>query len=201
MTLLIVVVILSYILGSISFSLLIGKWVYGIDIRQQGSGNAGATNTLRILGKGPALGVLLLDVSKGIIAVWMGKYMLPTSALGMVLSGIAAIIGHNWPVFFRFRGGKGIATTIGVFAVLAFWPALYAGVIAIACIAWKRYVSLGSLLFAGLTPIFILLFRYDWKILLCSLLLFLFAVYRHRANISKLVQGTEHQIGCHKGEV
>lgn len=198
MTLSIIAIVASYLLGSVSFSLLIGKWLRGIDIRQHGSGNAGATNTLRVLGKGPAVGVLLLDAAKGMVAVLMG-YFLSDYTWVMVLCGIAAIVGHNWPVYFRFRGGKGIATTIGVLAVLAFWPALCAGIIAIASIAWKRYVSLGSLLFAGLTPIFILLFQYDWSIFWGSLLLCLFAFYRHRSNIVKLVQGTENRLGASKG--
>lgn len=200
MTLSIIAIIGSYLLGSVSFSLLIAKWVKGIDIRQYGSGNAGATNTLRVLGKGPAIGVLALDVLKGIAAVWIGRLVSDHTWVS-VACGIAAIIGHNWPIFFRFRGGKGIATTIGVLASLAFLPALFAGIIAILSIVWKRYVSLGSLLFTGLTPIFILLMARDMSIFIGSLLLCLFAFYRHRTNIVKLVQGTENKLGANKGGV
>ncbi|MCE5169579.1 glycerol-3-phosphate 1-O-acyltransferase PlsY [Paenibacillus profundus] len=198
MTLSIIAIVVSYLLGSVSFSLLIGKWLRGIDIRQHGSGNAGATNTLRVLGKGPAIGVLLLDAVKGIIAVLIGRWLGDDSWV-MVLCGIAAIAGHNWPIYFRFRGGKGIATTIGVLAILAFWPALCAGVLAIASIVWKRYVSLGSLIFTTMTPVFLLLFRYDWSIFWGSLLLCAFAFYRHRGNIVKLVKGTENRLGSKKG--
>lgn len=200
MTSSIIAIICSYLLGSVSFSVLIAKWVKGIDIRQHGSGNAGATNTLRVLGKGPAIGVLALDVLKGIAAVWIGRLVSDQTWVS-VACGIAAIVGHNWPIFFRFRGGKGIATTIGVLATIAFLPALFAGIIAILSIVWKRYVSLGSLLFTSLTPIFILLMSSDMSIFIGSLLLCFFAFYRHQTNIVKLVQGTENKLGANKGGV
>lgn len=152
-----VALILSYLLGSVSFSLLAGKLLKGIDIRQHGSGNAGATNTLRVLGKGPAIGVLALDVLKGIVAVWLGRWLGGDNVWIPILCGLLVIVGHNWPVYFGFKGGKGIATTIGVLATLAFWPALFAGIFAILAIAVTRYVSLGSLIFTALTPVFLLL--------------------------------------------
>lgn len=111
---------------------------------------------MRILGKGPAIAVLLLDVLKGVAAVWIGIWLGDGSAWIPALSGIAAIAGHNWPLYFHFRGGKGIATAIGVLVSLAFLPALCAGVIAILSIVLTRYVSLGSLIFVAFTPIFIL---------------------------------------------
>lgn len=191
-------VIISYLLGSISFSILIAKWVKGIDIRQHGSGNAGATNTLRVLGKGPGLLVFFLDIAKGVGAVWIG-YGLGENGWVPVLCGLAAIIGHNWPVWFRFKGGKGIATTVGVVATLAFFPALYAGLLTILVIAVTRYVSLGSLLFALLTPVFIALLSYSLPLLCGSLLICLFAFIRHRTNIVKLLQGTENKLGAKKG--
>lgn len=196
----IIAIVGSYLLGSISFSVLITKWVKGIDIRHHGSGNAGATNTLRVLGKGPAIGVLALDVLKGIVAVLIGSLLFDESWVA-VACGIAAIVGHNWPIFFRFKGGKGIATTIGVLAMLAFLPALIAGIFGIASIVWKRYVSLGSLVFTTLTPIFILLFGMDISIFIGSFLLCLFALYRHRSNIVRLMQGTENKLGSNKGGV
>lgn len=200
MTFPILAIIGSYLLGSVSFSVLIAKWLKGIDIRHHGSGNAGATNTLRVLGKGPAIGVLLLDACKGIAAVLVGS-LVSDAEWVPVACGIAAIAGHNWPIFFRFRGGKGIATTIGVLAMLSFLPALFAGIIAILAIVWKRYVSLGSLIFTGLTPIFMWIYGDDLSIILGSTLLFIFAVYRHRTNIKKLLQGTENRLGSNKGGV
>ncbi|GGG57504.1 glycerol-3-phosphate acyltransferase 2 [Paenibacillus radicis (ex Gao et al. 2016)] len=197
----IIAVVASYLLGSISFSIVIARLVKGIDIREHGSGNAGATNTIRVLGKGPGLLVFVLDIAKGIAAVLIGRLLGPDD-LGdwtAVLSGLAAIVGHNWPIWFRFKGGKGIATTVGVMVTLAFVPALIAGVIAIASIAITRYVSLGSLLFAAFVPLLIGLIHYSLPLLLVSLLLCVFAFVRHRTNIVKLVQGTENKLGAKKG--
>ncbi|MEC0243348.1 glycerol-3-phosphate 1-O-acyltransferase PlsY [Paenibacillus dokdonensis] len=199
MILQIIAIVLSYLLGSVSFSVVLAKMLKGIDIRQHGSGNAGATNTLRILGKGPAIVVLLLDVLKGIIAVLVGRWLGDGNDWIPALCGIAAIIGHNWPIYFHFRGGKGIATTIGVMATLSFVPALCAGVIAILLIVITRYVSLGSLVFVALTPISLLIsgliFGFDWSIFWSSLVICLFAFWRHRSNIVKIVQGRENKIG------
>ncbi|MCM3126542.1 MULTISPECIES: glycerol-3-phosphate 1-O-acyltransferase PlsY [unclassified Paenibacillus] len=188
-------VIVSYLLGSVSFSFLLGKMMKGIDIRDHGSGNAGATNTLRTLGKWPAILVLALDIAKGIAAVWIGRSLGGDSAWVPALCGISAIIGHNWPVFFRFRGGKGIATAIGVLATLCFLPALYAGIIAILSIFITRYVSLGSLIFVFLTPLFLLILLYPWPVFWSSLIICIFAFWRHRTNIMKLIQGKENKIG------
>ncbi|AFH62063.1 glycerol-3-phosphate 1-O-acyltransferase PlsY [Paenibacillus mucilaginosus] len=190
--------LIGYLLGSISFSFLAGKLLKGIDIRQHGSGNAGATNTLRVLGKGPGIAVLLLDVLKGIAAVWIGNALSGGDTLIMVLSGVSVIIGHNWPVFFGFKGGKGIATTIGVMATLAFLPSLFAGLIAIAAIVFTRYVSLGSLLFTALLPLFIWGMDRSVEVLVLSLLLFVFAWVKHRTNIVKLLQGKENKLGSKK---
>ncbi|TYP77779.1 glycerol-3-phosphate 1-O-acyltransferase PlsY [Paenibacillus methanolicus] len=191
-------ILISYLLGSVSFSILIAKWVKGIDIRNHGSGNAGATNTLRILGKGPAIAVFALDIAKGVAAVLLGKFMVGGDWLP-VLCGLAAIAGHNWPVWFGFKGGKGIATTVGVIATLAFLPALIAGLIAIASIALTRFVSLGSLIFAALTPIFIWLMDRPMALLWASLVICVFAFARHRSNIVKLMQGRENKLGARKG--
>lgn len=195
MILKIVAIILSYLLGSVSFSVLLAKLLKGIDIRQHGSGNAGATNTLRVLGKGPAILVLVLDVLKGIAAVWIGNWLGGDNGWMAGLCGIAAIAGHNWPLYFRFRGGKGIATAIGVLASLCFLPALYAGIIAILSIVFTRYVSLGSLIFVVLTPVFIMIMKFPWPIFWTSLIICLFAIWRHRTNIEKLVQGRENKLG------
>lgn len=196
MILSIAAIVLSYLLGSISFSVLLAKAIRGIDIRQHGSGNAGATNTLRILGKGPAVAVLLLDVIKGIAAVWIGIWLSDGSPWIAAFSGIAAIAGHNWPLYFNFRGGKGIATAIGVLVSLAFLPALYAGIIAILSIVLTRYVSLGSLIFVALTPFFILILPgYSMSIFWGSLIICLFAFWRHRTNIAKLATGQENKLG------
>lgn len=194
----VIAVALSYLLGSVSFSIVIAKWVKGIDIREHGSGNAGATNTLRVLGKGPGILVFLLDIAKGVGAVGIG-HGLGNNEWIPALCGLAAIVGHNWPVWFGFKGGKGIATTVGAIATLSFVPALCAGLVAIAIIALTRYVSLGSLLFAALTPLFIYFFYFSVPLLCASLIICLFAFFRHRTNIIKLLQGTENKLGAKKG--
>ncbi len=192
-------IIASYLLGSVSFSVVLAKALKGIDIRQHGSGNAGATNTLRVLGKGPAILVLALDVLKGIAAVWIGRWLGGDSDWVAALCGIAAIIGHNWPLYFRFRGGKGIATTIGVMATLAFLPALYAGIIAIISIVFTRYVSLGSLIFVFLTPVFLAVTGEFGPYFWASLIICIFAFWRHRTNIVKIAQGRENKLGSKGG--
>ncbi|WP_410514792.1 glycerol-3-phosphate 1-O-acyltransferase PlsY [Paenibacillus sp. BR2-3] len=195
MALEVLVIVVSYLIGSVSFSVLFAKLLKGIDIRQYGSGNAGATNTLRVLGKGPAIIVLLLDVLKGIAAVWLGTWIGGWGSWVAAACGIAAIIGHNWPLYFHFRGGKGIATTIGVMATLCFWPALTAGIIAILSIFITRYVSLGSLIFVVLTPIIYLLSGFTQPVLWTSLIIAVFAFWRHRTNIVKIFEGRENKIG------
>ncbi|WJH34213.1 glycerol-3-phosphate 1-O-acyltransferase PlsY [Paenibacillus sp. CC-CFT747] len=189
-------VIISYLLGSVSFSFLAGKLLKGIDIRQHGSGNAGATNTLRILGKGPAIAVLVLDVAKGVAAVILGRWLGDGNLWIPILCGLAVIIGHNWPVFFGFRGGKGIATAIGVLATLSFLPALFAGLIAILLIVITRYVSLGSLVFTALTPVFLVIMGRERELLWASLIIAVFAYVRHRSNIKKLIARQENKLGA-----
>ncbi|WP_410768343.1 glycerol-3-phosphate 1-O-acyltransferase PlsY [Fontibacillus sp. BL9] len=196
----IIAIIACYLLGSVSFSVVLAKALKGIDIRQHGSGNAGATNTLRVLGKGPAILVLALDVLKGIAAVWIGRWLGDGTEWIAALCGIAAIIGHNWPLYFRFRGGKGIATTIGVMATLVFLPALYAGIIAILSIVFTRYVSLGSLIFVFLTPVFLAVTGEFGAYFWASLVICVFAFWRHRTNIVKIAQGKENKLGSKGGK-
>jgi acyl phosphate:glycerol-3-phosphate acyltransferase len=190
----ILLILLSYCLGSISFSYLLTKLLRNEDVRNHGSGNAGATNTLRVLGKGPAIAVLLLDSLKGILAVlvplWLG--VSPTLS---ILSGFAAVIGHNYPVFFGFKGGKGVATTIGVFAAVSFFPSLIAGIIAIIAIWITRFVSLGSIIFLVLTPFFMLYhFSLPLNAILTAAIISTVSVWRHRGNIYRLLNGTERKI-------
>jgi acyl phosphate:glycerol-3-phosphate acyltransferase len=194
----VIAIIISYLLGSVSFSFLFGKWLKGIDIRKHGSGNAGATNTLRVLGKWPAIFVLLLDIMKGVAAIGIGKWDAPDNLWIAVLCGIAVIAGHNWPIFFNFRGGKGIATAIGVTVTLCFLPALIAGLIAILTIIITRYVSLGSLLFTALLPVFVYIMGRPQEILWAAIFIGIFAWWRHRSNIVKLVRRQENKLGAKK---
>ncbi|UOE92354.1 glycerol-3-phosphate 1-O-acyltransferase PlsY [Alkalihalobacillus sp. LMS39] len=197
----VIAIIASYLVGSLSFSYIIAKKIKKVDIREHGSGNAGATNTLRVLGVGPAVTVLLLDVAKGVAAVLV-TVAITGPGLVPALAGLAAILGHNWPVYYGFRGGKGVATTIGAIASLAFIPALIGGAVAIATIAITRFVSLGSLLFMLTTTIAIILLKntYDYPISYFYLawVVTVLSFWRHRANITRLVQGKESKLGQKK---
>jgi len=194
----VIAVVTGYLLGSLSFSYLFGRWFKGIDIREHGSGNAGATNTLRVLGKKAAAAVLLLDAGKGVLAVWIGHWAASGNGWIAPLCGLAAVIGHNWPVYFGFRGGKGIATTIGVVATLSFWPTLIAGIAAILVIAVTRYVSVGSLLFAALLPFLLYFMDRPKEVFAASIVIAVFAFIRHRSNLVKLATGRENKLGGRK---
>jgi glycerol-3-phosphate acyltransferase PlsY len=194
----IIAIVISYLLGSISFSILFARWLRKIDIRQHGSGNAGATNTLRVLGKGPAISVFLLDIAKGSVAVVIGQWLGEGSEWVPVACGLASIVGHNWPAFFHFKGGKGIATTVGALVVWAFVPTLIAGIIAILVIVFTRYVSLGSMIFAIWLPILFYLFELNAAYIWGALAVAVLAIARHRKNIVKLMNGTENKLGRSK---
>lgn len=191
-------IIISYLIGSISFSYLITKKIKKIDIRKTGSGNAGATNTMRVLGTKWAVGVLLLDVIKGIVCVLIARAIgLPEWAVAF--SGLVAIVGHDFPVYFGFKGGKGVATTIGVFFMIMPLYALIAGVLTILIIAITRFVSLGSLFFLLLTPVLGWFFNdYSAGVLIIAFLISILAYYQHRANIVRLIHGKENKLGHKK---
>lgn len=191
--------VLSYLIGAISFSYIITKKIKKIDIRKHGSGNAGATNTLRVLGVGPAIGVLLLDVLKGVAAVLIAEW-LGLAPWAVAFSGLFAILGHNFPIYYGFKGGKGVATTIGVFFMLMFPYVLISGVLAILVIALTRFVSLGSLVFIILTPIIgLIIGHYPNGVVFAAFLIALLAIFQHRGNISRLLHGEENKLG-HKKE-
>lgn len=189
-----IAIIVGYILGSISPSYIVAKKVAGIDIRHHGSGNAGATNMLRVVGKWAALLVFVLDIVKAMAAVGLG-YLLTKDPIVMYGSGFAAIIGHNWPVFFQFRGGKGVATTIGVTALMVFVPAAIVGIIAILSIVVTRYVSLGSIIFAVGLPFAVWFAGEPAAFVWISFGISVLTVYRHYDNIKRLLKGKESRIG------
>lgn len=191
----VVAILVGYLLGSISFSILIAKKVAKIDIRKHGSGNAGATNTLRVLGKGPAILVLLLDALKGIVAILLAKYAFHGGDWAIAISGLAAVLGHNWPIFFGFRGGKGVATTIGVLLTLAPIPALISVVVTLLVIAITRYVSLGSLVFMALIPILVYFQHAPLAYIVSTLCVAILGFIRHGENIKRLIHGTERKLG------
>lgn len=192
------VFVLAYLMGSIPTAFWYAKYFHGIDIRQHGSGNVGATNSLRVLGKKAGIIVLIFDLLKGLIPVLLSRY-LGFSEEETFLVGIVSILGHIWSVFANFKGGKGIATSLGV--ILAVSPA-GAGVsvlVFVAVVYFTKYVSLGSLL-AGLTfVLYYLLFNSSQTLMsLIAFLLFVLLVYTHRENIKKLLKGTENKLSSKK---
>ena len=201
----VLIVAAAYLLGSIPTGVWLGKWFRRVDIREHGSGNAGATNALRVLGLKWGLAVLAVDVSKGLAAVLLLAPLLTFGRpadpeLLRVLAGTAAIVGHIFPVTIGFRGGKGVGTSAGVMFALAPLVALTALVIWLIVVVATRYVSLGSILAAlSVTPLLILqgaLFEVapSRPLLIFALLLALGVLASHRANIGRLLRGKENRL-------
>ncbi len=193
----------SYLIGSIPTAYIIGRILKGIDIRKFGSGNVGATNAWRVLGKGPGIAVLSLDAFKGIIpVVFLANILIKNSAIipeGIlrIILGLSCIIGHNWTIFLKFKGGKGIATTLGVLIGLSIGISGLRVVMVLVILTWvavfivARIISLASVIAALALPIYAALLKQPKYLLFLSLILSLFAVIRHKANIIRLLQGKE----------
>lgn len=187
----IALIVFSYFLGNFATSLIVSKLWANIDIRKHGSGNAGATNVVRTLGLKAGLVTFFGDALKGVFAVLVaGKYGGENIAL---IAGIAVVVGHNWPMLFAFKGGKGIATTIGVALTIYPLGALICILIGIIIVVKTRYISLASIIAISLFPIMNLFI--DSTHFLFGLILALMAVYRHRTNIKRLLEGTESKFG------
>ena len=185
----IIVVIVAYLIGSIPFGYLIVRQRIGADIRESGSGGTGATNVSRRAGKVAGMLTLVLDALKGSVAVLMAKTV-AGDEWSITFAAIAVLIGHIFPVWLRFRGGKGVATAIGVFLVLAPVALLCAGVVFVGIVALTRYVSLGSILAAALMPVFVWLLG-DRTLLTATVVAAMLIIFAHRGNIRRLAQGTE----------
>jgi glycerol-3-phosphate acyltransferase PlsY len=185
----------AYLIGSLTFATILVRLTRGIDIRTVGSGNAGGTNVLRTSGKGLALVVALLDILKGVVAVLLMK-MITYDPRWLGAAAVAATHGHVFPVFFGFRGGKGVATALGSFAVLSPWSVLViVGVFGLV-VGLTRYVSLGSVTAACLLPVTMgLLFHAPEGEVAAALAAALLLVVSHRANIRRLLSGTERRLG------
>ena len=192
----IAVAFLAYLIGSINSSIIVGRLWKNVDVRKLGSGNAGATNILRTLGKAPAVLVIIGDALKGVIAVILGSFFIGDQPeLGAMIGGIAAVAGHNWPVFFQFKGGKGILTSAAVILMVAPNIGIFVVIISILIIAITRYVSLGSMMGSILFPVFVLVMETkNTNLLIFSIALAVLAIYRHRENLKRLLNGTESKI-------
>ncbi|MBN1482194.1 glycerol-3-phosphate 1-O-acyltransferase [candidate division KSB1 bacterium] len=204
-----VVVVSSYVIGSFPTSIVVGKILRGIDIREHGSGNAGGTNVFRVLGPGPGIFVMLFDAFKGFAATfWVSKIVVDSMPLDagliMILAGVSAIIGHIWTVFAGFRGGKGVGTAAGMLAALFPMALLVCLVVFFIVLAVSKIVSLSSMCAAVALPITLSVFRYVFdspvqlSLYIFSYLAAALIIYTHRSNIKRLINGTENRIGKKK---
>ena len=189
----IIVVVIAYLLGSIPFGYLIVRRRIGADIRQTGSGGTGATNVSRRAGKTAGILTLVLDAAKGCVAVVIAQVVSGDDWM-VAAAAIAALVGHIFPVWLGFRGGKGVATAVGIFAVLAPIALLCAGVIFLAIVVTTRYVSLGSIIAAVLVPVFVWFQSGLQPVLTAAIVAAALIVFAHRGNIKRLASRTESQI-------
>jgi len=203
----IVGIILSYLIGSIPTAYIFGKTLKGIDIREHGSGNVGATNVFRVLGKKPGVVVLLLDILKGVIAVVIVSDLLGlTEVIHRVILAVVVVCGHNWTVFLKFKGGKGIATSFGVLIGLTikiavirpvlFWVVL----IWLVCFIATRIISVSSILAAICLPIIMVLTNQEITIICLGIMFCIFVTLRHKANIRRLFAGQEPRVPLFSGK-
>ncbi len=198
--------LLAYLLGSIPTSVWVGKWLYGVDIRNEGSGNAGATNTIRVLGMKAGIPVILVDVLKGFLAVFFMRYFIPPAwdlkqtIYLLMAAGFLAVIGHVFPVFASFRGGKGVATLLGMGIALFPHVVWIPVVVFIIVVLATGYVSLGSML-AGISfPLADILIYHDTHParITFAIVIAIFLLYTHRQNIRRLWKGEENRFKRHK---
>lgn len=204
---------IAYLIGSVNFSILISKKVAGFDVREKGSGNAGTTNMLRSVGKGAAAITLILDILKGVVAIYVAilygnmvnklANIAVDNSILVQIAGIFVIIGHTFPIYFGFKGGKGVATALGILLTTNYQIGLICLVFAIILIVLTRMVSVGSLAAAILFPVltlflskenFIIEGNYIWY----SIIVALIVIFNHRTNVKRLLNGTENKIFLRK---
>lgn len=189
-------VIIGYLAGSCPTGYLVAKYIAGKDIRKFGSGNIGATNVGRLMGKKWAVAVAVFDMLKGGIAVLAASCFIDDPR-ALALTGLAAVIGHNFPVWLNFKGGKGVATTFGVIGFYCFftpWPAILGGLVWYAVMKTSRYVSLASMIALPTAAVLTYFFGMPLPYTIASLAMALLSIYRHRANIKRLIAGTESKV-------
>jgi glycerol-3-phosphate acyltransferase PlsY len=191
--------VIGYLLGAIPFGVLVSRWKGKVDITKVGSGKTGMTNVLRVAGKKAAALVATLDLSKGALAVIVAGLILNGDYVAQVIAALAAIMGHNWSVFVKFRGGRGVATFLGGLLVL-FWPAaIFGGVVLIIVAGVTRYMSLGSI--TGAVAAFLILIPFitlrgePVEYLIYTLISVIFIIIMHRDNIARLLAGKERKLG------
>lgn len=209
----IIIAVIAYLIGSVNFSIIISKKMAGFDVREKGSGNAGTTNMLRSVGKKAAVITLICDILKGVvsilIAILIGNIIKDLNKeLLLQIAGIAVVVGHTFPIFFGFKGGKGVATSLGVLLMSNWKIGLICLVFAIVLMALTRMVSLGSCAAAVLFPILTLFINENYTILsdgksgrvyfIYSVILAVLVLYNHRSNIKRILNGTENRLSFSK---
>lgn len=198
-----IVAIIAYLIGSINFSVILSKKMAGFDVREKGSGNAGTTNMLRSVGKKAAAITLVCDILKGVIAILIAMLMnkiFPNSngALLVQIAGVAVILGHTFPIFFKFKGGKGVATSLGVLIMSNWQIGLICLVFALILIILTQMVSVGSIAAAILYPVLTIFIPQNYILpgnyIIYSVVLAVIIVFNHRENVKRLLTGTENRI-------
>lgn len=190
----IVIAVVAYLLGSISSGMLVSKALNGPNLREVGSKNTGASNALRSMGVKGGFATFVGDIIKALIPCVIGRLWMGLP--GAMVAGVFVILGHNWPVFFQFKGGKGVSSMTAVMLVSFWWQAIICYLVTIAVIALTRFISLGSMVMVTLFAILVAATNWgDWPAILWAVLLAAICIWRHRANIGRLLSGTEAKIG------
>ncbi len=198
-----IIAIVAYLIGSINFSVILSKKMAGFDVREKGSGNAGTTNMLRSVGKKAAAITLVCDILKGVVAILIAMIMNKifkdsNGALLVQIAGVAVILGHTFPIFFKFKGGKGVATSLGVLIMSNWQIGLICLVFALILIILTQMVSVGSIAAAILYPVLTLFIPQNYIIpgnyIIYSVVLAVIIVFNHRENVKRLLSGTENRI-------
>ena len=189
----IIVIVLSYVIGSIPSGLILGKTIWHVDLREHGSKNIGATNAWRTLGKLSGFTVFVADLLKGMVGVYLGMLLVGTST-AMIIGGIMAIVGHSLSLFLKFKGGKGVATGLGVLIMLMPSVSAIVFLVWLVVVLISKYVSLGSIIAAVLVPVCAFLTGLPLEFVLFGIVAAIFVIYRHKSNIVRLMNGTENKI-------
>ena len=193
----VIIAVIAYLLGSISFGMIVAKLAGGPNLREVGSKNTGATNVLRVMGVKIGLTVFVLDILKALVACIIGRVWMGLN--GAMVAGLAVVLGHNWPCFFQFKGGKGVASTLAVMLMTFPLPAFICYVVAIALIAATKYVSLGSITLAALFAVLVIATNWaNWLVICWVVAISGLMIWRHRANIGRLLKGCENKLSFKK---
>ena len=210
----IIMAVIAYLIGSVNFSVIISKKMAGFDVREKGSGNAGSTNVLRTVGKKAAIITLICDILKGVVSVLIALLIgwiagdSANSAIVVEIAALAVVIGHTFPVFFEFKGGKGVATSLGVILIVNWKIGLICLVFALALMALTRMVSLGSISASVLFAVLTMFIRdsyvggidFDFSFIIFGILLAALVIFNHRTNLKRIINGTENKLNFKKKE-